>query len=203
MTDIDKLILFNRARIDDRQVNELLGLAKGIIADGAVNQREAEALHAWLEVSHDVRRNPIVATLLDRIREVLHDGRLADEEARDLLSTLRDFSAGDIEIGELMRATTLPFDNPAPDILVSGRRFVFTGTFAFGSRPDCEARIRDLGGIPAPRLTRDTDYLVVGIYASDAWAHSAFGRKIEQAAEWRAAGVPIAIVGEAHWRSCI
>ena len=36
------LNLYSRARLDDRAINELLGLAKGIAADGVVNQKEAE-----------------------------------------------------------------------------------------------------------------------------------------------------------------
>ena len=38
------LNLYSRARLDDRAINELLGLAKGIAADGVVNQKEAEFL---------------------------------------------------------------------------------------------------------------------------------------------------------------
>lgn len=41
--------LFNRARLDDRQVNELLGLSHGIIADGKVSMEEAQYLQKWLE----------------------------------------------------------------------------------------------------------------------------------------------------------
>ncbi len=36
-------------------------------------------------------------------------------------------------------------------------------------------------------------------YATESWAQSAFGRKIEKAAEMRAGGHAIRIVGEAHW----
>lgn len=34
--------LFNRAQVDERLVNELVGLARGLVADGVVNQGEAE-----------------------------------------------------------------------------------------------------------------------------------------------------------------
>jgi hypothetical protein len=44
-----------------------------------------------------------------------------------------------------------------------------------------------------------TRYLVIGAYATESWAHSSFGRKIEKGVDMRASGVPIAIVGESHW----
>lgn len=194
--------MFSRARLDDREVNELLGLAKGIIADDIVNQREVEFLQNWLIAHLAVRQNPVICILLERVKAILDDGRLGSEEAQELFSTLRNFSAGDIEIGELLKATTLPFDSPPPDILFSGQRFCFTGTFAFGGRNDCEAAVRDRGGVPC-QMTHKTNYLVIGIYSTDSWSHSAFGRKIEQAVEWRDAGVPIAIIGEDHWQASL
>lgn len=78
-------------------------------------------------------------------------------------------------------------------------RFCLTGTFMFGRRRDCEAAIAAKGGEAGP-LRRDTNYLVIGEYATDAWIHSTYGRKIEKAVEMRANNLPIAIVSEAHWR---
>ena len=49
-------------------------------------------------------------------------------------------------------------------------------------------------------LTRAADYLAIGIYATDSWAHSSFGRKIEKAVEYREKGAGIAIASEEHWR---
>jgi hypothetical protein len=46
MTDDTRLHrLYNRARLDDREVNELIGLAHGITADGVVTQDEVNVLH--------------------------------------------------------------------------------------------------------------------------------------------------------------
>lgn len=190
--------LFNRARIDDRQVNELIGLAHGIIADGVTNQAEAEYLFKWMAANRSVSANPVVGLLYDRVDLMLADGKLDPDEARELLDTLTHFAAGDFELGEVTKATSLPLSDPAPTIRFSGSGFCFTGTFAFGSRRECEAAVADLGGIPCS-LTMKTSYLVIGEYATESWAHSSYGRKIEKAVEMRDSGVPIAIVGESHW----
>ena len=48
-------------------------------------------------------------------------------------------------------------------------------------------------------LSRKTEVLVVGAYATESWKHSSVGNKILQASDWRDQGAPIAIVSEAHW----
>jgi NAD-dependent DNA ligase len=193
---------FNRARIDDRAVNELLGLAKGMIADGKVNNDEAHFFFKWLVANEGVKSNPVVALLMQRVGQMLSDGKLDKDEAAELQVTLVNFAAGDFEIGELLKSTTLPLCNPPPEILFDGRKFCFTGTFAYGTRADCESIVRKLGS-SSGSLTQDTDYLVVGVYATDSWMHSNFGRKIEKAVEWRQSGLPISIISEEHWVSQI
>ena len=44
-----------------------------------------------------------------------------------------------------------------------------------------------------------TDYLVIGSYATDSWAHSSWGRKIEKAVEMTNKGHPVKIISEEHW----
>lgn len=190
--------IFNRASMDDRQMNELLGLAHGIIADGKVDQSEAEYLHKWLVANQDASQNPIISNLLTRVQDMLSDGTLDDDESKELLEVLRKFTGGDFELGELLKSTTLPLTEPPPEIQFNDRNFCFTGTFAFGTRKECEAAIIKKGG-RAGRLTTKTDYLVIGVYATDSWAHSSYGRKIEKAVQMREDGRRISIVGEAHW----
>ena len=190
--------MFSRARLDDRQVNELIGLAHGLIADGEVTTKEAEHLHKWLAANVNVRANPVAMTLLARIQDYLKDGALSDEEASDLFDTLTRFSGGDFELGEALKATALPLCSPPPPVVHEGRLFCFTGTFAFGSRRDCEAAVLERGG-RVGALTLKTDFLVIGAYATDSWAHSSFGRKIERAMQIRDDRGSVRIVSEQHW----
>lgn len=191
---------FHGKRLDDRQMDELLGLARGLSADGVINQAEAEYLQKWLVACADVRENPLVRPLLSRVSEMLTDGALDPAEAQELFLILRDFSGSDFELGEPLKATTLPLDSPLPFVTFSGNRFCFTGKFASGKRTVCESRTSALGAECGP-LTRKTNYLVIGMYATESWLHSSFGNKIEQAVEMRAEGVPIRIIDEPHWRA--
>lgn len=190
--------IFNRARIDDRQVNELIGLCHGLLADGKVDQGEVEYLQKWLVTNSACQSNPIVVNLMHRVNHVLADGLVDADEGKELFETLRNFAGGDFELGELQKSTLLPLDSPSPPIVFEGAQFCFTGTFAFGSRKECEAAITSRGA-SAGSLTMRTKFLVIGVYATESWAHSSYGRKIEKAVELKAKGIPIKIISETHW----
>ena len=185
-------------RIDDRLVAEVIGIAHGIIADGKVTQAEVEYLQKFLDARIHVTGNPVVRTLQQRVNEILADGIVDQEESADLLHTLTAFAGGDMEAGELMKSTTLPFCKPFPDMAFASAPICFTGTFAFGQRKACEAAAVERGAIPGS-LNAGTRYLVIGTYATESWAQSSYGRKIEKAVDMRTKGSPIRIVGEAHW----
>ena len=189
---------FNRKNIQDRQIDTLIGLSKGITADGKINQAEAEFLQTWL-VQNTQSENPIIVNLLEKVEVMLEDGVLDDEESAELLAILRSFSGDKVELGEVSKTSTLPICSPAPSIVFSERTFLFTGTCAFGTRKQCQEAIESLGGLNAKGVTKNLDYLILGMYVTDSWAHESFGRKIEKAMEYRESGSPLAIVTEEHW----
>lgn len=185
-------------RIGSRQIDELIGIARGVAADGLLNQAEVEFLHKWLVANVSISDQPVIRTLYARVRDVLSDGVLDAAERQELLETLNAFSNRDFELGEVLKSTTLPLDDPEPELVFGGRHHCFTGTFSFGTRKACESAVIERGGLCGP-LTRKTNVLVIGVYATDSWKHSSFGTKIIRASELRAAGMAIAIVSEKHW----
>jgi len=198
--DEEFLRTVGKDRISSRQIDELIGLSRGLIADGEVNQAEAEFLQKWLAANLTASDQPLIRELFRRVSEFLKDGVLDDEERSSLFDTLNSFVAGDFELGEVLKSTTLPLCAPAPSLSFKNIRYCFTGTFLFGQRKDCEAAVVQRGAV-AGGLTQKTQILVIGSYATESWKHSSFGNKIMQAVEWRASGLPISIISEAHWRS--
>lgn len=185
-------------RIESRQVDELIGIARGLVADGNINQAEVEFLQKWLAVNVEISGQPLIRMLYRRLNEILADGVADEEEKAELFDTLGRFSNQDFEIGEPLKATTLPLCQPAPALTFPGLRYAFTGTFNFGRRKDCEAAVIQRGAT-AGGIAQKTNVLVIGVYATESWKHSSFGNKIVQAAEWREQGFPILIVSEEHW----
>jgi NAD-dependent DNA ligase len=188
-----------RERISGRQIDELIGIARGLTADGLLNQSEIEFLQKWLAANSAISDQPVIRTLYQRVDDVLRDGFVDEDESAELLDTLNQFSNRDFELGEVLKSTSLPLCNPAPDLVFPGVSYCFTGTFNFGNRQACHEAV-EIRGATAGSLTKSTDVLVVGVYATESWRHSSFGNKIMKAVGWRDDGVPISIVSEEHWQ---
>ena len=198
--DEQRLNALNNERLQSRQINELVGIARGLVADGSINQAEVEFLERWLVCNLSISDQPLIATLYNRVRQILADGAADPDECADLLSALTKFTAEEAELGEAQKATSLPLCDPAPTLMFDGKLYCFTGTFLFGQRKQCEDAV-SVRGARVGSLTKKTDVLVIGSYATESWRHSSFGNKIVKAAEMRLAGLPISIVSEEHWRN--
>jgi NAD-dependent DNA ligase len=191
-------VRFNSRRINERNIDELIGMSRMIIADGKVDQIEAEALHKTLINMGSKYENPIVQNLLNRITDMLQDNYLDEKESLELLEILTKFTGDDFDAGELTKSTSLPLDKPEPKVVIKGSNFCFTGVFMFGARKDCKRAVENAGGFEVS-LKKATDYLVIGNYATDSWIHSSYGRKIEKAMEMKQKGHHIKIISESHW----
>lgn len=196
---MDLFTRFNRKSIDDRQIDTLIGISKGLAADGKVDQAESEFLLSWLIQSRQTTDNPVIINLLNKVDAMLEDGVLDIEESKELFELLHKLTGDPSEIGELAKTTSLPINEPMPSITFEDMVFLFTGTCAYGTRKQCQSAIDSLGGINAKGVTKKLNYLVLGTYVTDSWIHESYGRKIEKAMSYRNEGVPLVIVTEEHW----
>lgn len=183
-----------------RDLDQLIGLCTGVMADGHVSEMEARMLQSWIASNYELREQWPANVLLARLDQALEDGKLDSDEERALLKAIMDLTGVETAVeGGQSAVTTLPVDDPAPDVTFEGRRFVVTGNFAFGSRKAVTAAIDDRGGSVKSSVSGKTDYLVIGHLGSSDWRHSSFGSKIQNAIDLKSGGASIAIVTEGHW----
>src|SRR5262245_7757035 len=174
----------NRGLRSGRETDELLGLCKGMLADGLINQPEAEFLGQWLRFNRETAEQWPANVLSQRIAHMLRDGRLDKHEGVELLDLLIEVTGGDASrLSAQSLSTGLPISNPVPNVVIPGKRLCLTGKFVFGSRDACKAEIEVRGGSCVDSITTELDYLVIGVIGSRDWIHSSFGRKIEKAVE--------------------
>jgi hypothetical protein len=190
----------------DRAADELVGVCRGMLSDGAISAQEVQFLKDWIE------RNAIHAGVFPfdivyrQIQGALADGVFDEDEERDLLSTLVNLVGGEhraSQSGAPSLSSALPLCQPAPTIQFPGSVFVVTGTFAFGSRRLVIDALEARQATAVGNVTKKVNYLVIGEIGSQAWRHSSYGRKIEAAVSLREAGVPLRIVSEPHWREAL
>ncbi|MBV8158238.1 MAG: BRCT domain-containing protein [Dyella sp.] len=189
-----------RAR-QDRCTDELIGICRGVIADGSVNVQEARFLLNWLERHREFLGTYPFDILHRRIQDAMFDGVLDSEEEKDLLDVLSRTVGGESHAAgsSTSLSTALPFDAPPPEITFRGQVFAVTGIFSYGQRSAVVDAIQGRGGIVKPTVSRKVRFLVVGEIGSRDWTHSSFGQKIEEAIALRRGGENLSIVSEELW----
>lgn len=70
----------NGDRISSRQVDELIGISRGMLADGHINQAEVAFLQKWLAANASISDQPLIRTLYRRVNEILSDSVFDDDE---------------------------------------------------------------------------------------------------------------------------
>jgi NAD-dependent DNA ligase len=196
--NIGRRMASNRG-VATRNMDELIGMCRMVLADGAVHDSEARLLLDWIKKTYHAAHEWPGNILYDRLSAALADGHLDPDEESDLLATLGKIVGGPPADGGPNVSGAIPFDSPAPPIEYSARCFVLTGQFVFGPRKRVQATIEERGGAVASDVSGKCSYLIVGTYGSEEWLHSTYGRKIIRAVEMKEAGKAIAIVTERHW----
>jgi NAD-dependent DNA ligase len=195
--DGQPLALLNWRHRSVREIDELIGLCKGILADGLVNESEAGFLQDWLRSNKNAQDIWPCSVLYPRIAAMLADGTFAADEERELLQVLMQICGGKAVTADVhSMSSTLPLDDPPPAVVFHDETFCFTGKLLCGSRARCEQEVLKRGGDIASGIIEDLSYLVIGLVGSRDWLHSTFGRKIEKAVSIRAKGHPLRIVSE-------
>jgi len=90
------------------------------------------------------------------------------------------------------------YDDPMPDVVFSGKKFVLTGNFVTASRSKVREGIERRGGVVQGQTYPGTDYVLVGTLGSEEWLGDGYGSKIEHALQLKARGGGPAIISEAH-----
>lgn len=186
-----------------KAIEQLSGICAGILADGVVNQQEADFFASWVRKYAPLEPVWPFSDILGRVERIFADGTCDAEEREELKAVMEALCGHASETTpDETYSTTLPLDSPLPEPVVFPQRIVsITGRFAFGTRKKVMEAIEARGGIPSDSApTQESAYLVIGLFASRDWANTNYGRKIERAVKLRGSGSGIAIISEEHWK---
>lgn len=180
----------------------MVGVAQGVIADGVLSSEEASRIARWTREHPDVVSRWPANLLSRRLEQIYRDGQVDARERRHLAAMLEQLAQSPGGRGFEL-ATDLPIDDPEPDVVFEGKTFVFAGELAYGPRRACEREVEDQGGECERAVTRRTDYLVIGALSAADWSQQGFGALVDEVVQYRARGVPIAIVSEERWADAL
>jgi hypothetical protein len=195
--DLARAGIFSPQRLEDRAVDEFIGICRGVLFDGEVSDKDIVRLEAWCKSHRAAFAQWPLDVIATRLARVLEDGLVEEEERKDLQAMLAELVGGEAE--GVQASTNLPLTQPAPTVLFPEHLFCFTGTFAFGTRKVCEAAVMARQARCTRSISSSVQYLVIGSRATRAWMHSSYGRKIEAAVELAREGHDVSIISEQHW----
>jgi NAD-dependent DNA ligase len=186
-----------------KAIDQLTGICAGILADGIVNPKEVEFFSAWVQKYAPLEPVWPFTDVLKRVEQIFADGRVSEEECEDLRGVMEALCGYTDETKpEETYSTSLPLNDPLPEpVIFPDKVFNITGKFAYGARSKVVEAIKSAGGKALDSSpTRESNYLIIGLFASRDWIHTSHGRKIERAVELRDSGSEIAIISEEHWK---
>jgi len=182
-----------------QSLGELLGLARGLMADQELTDSEIHFLNEWLEERHTMTSSFPGNVIHERIKDVLEDGIVTEEERSHLVDTLNMLIEDRLEdLAEQVDLTELWFDDVGL-IDFNKARFCLTGNFVFGPEDVCKTAIEQRGGIVTPSVGDESHFLVVGGLGVDEWRTGGLGAEIESAMRLRATGKSVKIIPEDSW----
>lgn len=182
-----------------QSLGELLGIARGLLADERLADEEIHFLNSWLEERYRVASEFPGNVIHARIREVLKDGVITEEERSHLVDTLNMLIEDRLEdLAEQVDLTELWFDEVGL-IRFDKARFCLTGNFVYGPRSVCQSAIEQRGGLVMPSVSKEAQFLVVGGLGVDEWREGGLGAEIEEAMRLRAQGKTLKIIPEDCW----
>jgi len=182
-----------------QSLGELLGLARGLMADQELTDSEIHFLHEWLEERYSMTSSFPGNVIHERIKEVLEDGVVTEEERSHLVDTLNMLIENRLEdLAEQVDLTELWFDDVGL-IDFNKARFCLTGNFVYGPSDVCKVAIEQRGGTVTPSVSDEAQYLVVGGLGLDEWRTGGLGAEIESAMRLRAKGKSVKIIPEDSW----
>jgi NAD-dependent DNA ligase len=182
-----------------QSLGELLGLARGLMADEELTNSEIRYLHDWLEERYLMTSSFPGNIIQQRIKDVLEDGVITEEERSHLVDTLNMLIDDRLDdLAEQVDLTELWFDEVGL-IEFNQARFCLTGNFVYGPKDVCKTAIEQRGGIVKPSVGDEIQFLVVGGLGVDEWRTGGLGTEIERAMRLRATGKEVKIIPEDSW----
>ena len=175
------------------------GILHGVLADGVVGDEEVRRLSDWVSENEHLRGCYPFDEVDSVLTTILSDGRISEQERFSLKAFLDDF----VVVGEVppekrgsRHLAVSGVCAMCPEITFEGRIFCLTGESPRANRTEIARKIEAAGGKCIDNVREDLHYLVVCAEGNRCWAFACYGRKVEQAVQWRKRGARMLIVHE-------
>lgn len=193
----------------NRDINEFIGICRGIAFDNEINYKEASSLLEWINNHNEHIQQFPINIIAPKLNDFLKNDELSPSDALALLELLKHLTGSYRHENITNPSTTLALDIKEQNcsdniefekspVAINGQFFVLTGQFTIGDRCKIATLISQLGGTIQKAVTQATNYVVIGAKGSNFWLYSTHGAKIKRAKELQQQKIDIKIIDETH-----
>ena len=181
-----------------------MGILYGVLADNKLTDHEIKVISNWID-SHEFLKGCYPFDEVESlIISAMADGKIDDSERQSLMAYFSNF----IDLSTSYNLNLPYFEElkakysisgvcaVTPDISIKDNIFCFTGTSYRSDRRAIAKLIVSEGGTFTGAVSGKTNYLIVGNAGSPCWVYACYGRKIENAINFRKQGHKVVIVNE-------
>lgn len=179
--------------------NLLLGVLQGISADDHINEAEMGLLASLLVDSQELLDCWPGNLLASRLRAIIADGVITEEEQDDLLELVKQITGQRFTDTGLATGMATEFFADEGVMSLQGKKVCFTGKFLSNTRFNLEQQAKLLGATPVKWMSKTVNVLIIGSLANRDWMFTSHGRKIEAAIRAKDEGLDIHIINEEDW----
>lgn len=168
----------------DDKANHLIGYLAASICPGTLSPLAAS------EIEGRLQEEPICSSkVFLPLKDVFDEMRRSRSYSYDVLCSEITRITGDAfadtgVIASDQTATHIADDICGAIVPISGKSFCFTGEMKSMDRKTAIEHLKECGGVFKQSMSKNVDYLVVGVRGSEQWATKAFGRKYQDAKKY-------------------
>ncbi len=157
---------------DTTNIQILIGLLRGIVADRVINQKEINNLIVWLK-DHSSLQSMYPYNLLVKLLQIgtVDEGIITDNEGKLM----------ELCIGFESDYANQSVVNNDIEVIFANKHFCFSGYSDSYSKKEVQEKIESLSGFYHKSMCKKVDYLILGDKKSEGWAYGSYGRKVESA----------------------
>jgi len=164
----------NEKKINQKNIDELIGICQGILADDFINKDEIDFIYSWIQgkfLKEDIKKFFIVNYIYNHLEQLLENNSLDDKDLNNFKNILKNI---------ISLETTLD-----KKISIENNSICCCSGIFSEDKKTIKQILKNKNITIKDNVTLDINYLIIGSLGSPEWKHGIYGNKIEKAIKYR------------------
>jgi hypothetical protein len=164
----------NEKRINQKNIDELIGICQGILADNLINKDEIDFIYGWIQgkfSKDEIKKFFIVNYIYNNLEKSLETSNLNDKDFNNFKNKLKNIISLDSILDNI-------------NSIENNSICCCSGIFS-EDKTTIKQILKNKNITITKNVTLDINYLIIGSLGNPEWKHGLYGNKIEKAIDYR------------------